>query len=253
MIENVCFGIKANKQQAHQQGLELLDLVKMTRFENRFPNELSGGQQQRVAIARALAAQPDILLLDEPFTNVDHHLREQLMLEMRQILKQQGTAAVFVTHSRQEAFTFADTLAFMQAGKIVQQGDAEALYFQPATPLLAESLGEGNWLSVEVIDPSATRSDKLGVIPSLSTLSFMQGQQLRQFIRPHQLFLQADDNGLGTIVNKIFNGDSRYYLVDIGDQQILKIGCNSIENRPIGSKVAIEIKPHQAILFENEA
>ncbi len=249
VLENVCFGIDGKAQAVKEQGQALLSLVKMSAFEQAYPNELSGGQQQRIAIARALGTEPDILLLDEPFTNVDHHLREQLMLDMRDILKKQGTAAVFVTHSREEAFTFADTMAFMQAGKIVQHDTAENLYFQPATPRLAESLGDGSWLTVTVLDDMTTQSPLLGPIVSTNKIEMAAGATLKQFIRPNQMALVADDRGPGIIKTHIFSGDNRYYLVEMGNE-LLKVACNSLESWALGQMVSISVTPHQAILFE---
>ena len=106
-------------------------LVRLTGLLQRYPHELSGGQQQRVAIARALACEPKLLLLDEPFSNIDSQVRYQMIEEIKQILKQQNVSAVFVTHSKEEAFAFADKLALMEGGKIVQFGRADELYSRP--------------------------------------------------------------------------------------------------------------------------
>lgn len=249
VLDNVCFGIKATGKDAHEKGRALLAMVKMADYERAYPSELSGGQQQRVAIARGLATDPKVLLLDEPFSNVDHHLREQLMLDIRAVLKQQNTPAVFVTHSKEEAFAFADTLAFMEEGQIVQQGVAESLYFQPSTASLAESMGEGNWLDVTVIDDMATECGSLGVISTTLPHNERLSKEMRQFVRPNQIVIEADPSGQGEIVEQVFNGESRSHFVRLGDL-LLRVSTSNFKACAIGTKVKVTVLPHQAILFE---
>lgn len=126
---------------------EMLALVHLDAFAERYPHQLSGGQQQRVAIARALAYKPDLLLLDEPFSNIDTQVRHELIIEIRKIFKQQGVTAIFVTHSREEAFAFADKMAVMNRGVIEQYGTAAELYYQPSSQFVADFLGGGSYLS----------------------------------------------------------------------------------------------------------
>jgi iron(III) transport system ATP-binding protein len=249
VIDNVCFGIKGKGQFAQGKGRALLAMVKMADFESTYPNELSGGQQQRVAIARALATEPKILLLDEPFSNVDHHLRERLMLDIRAVLKQHNTPAVFVTHSKEEAFTFADTLAFMEAGKIVQQGVAELLYFQPSTPSLAESMGEGNWLDVLVTSDMTTKCERLGTISTTLPHNQALSKVMRQFIRPNQILIEPNIEGKGEIIEEVFNGEVRLYFVRLADQ-LLRVSTTSFDHWSVGTRVNVTVLSHQAILFD---
>lgn len=251
VLDNVCFGIKMTGKLAQEKGRALLAMVKMADFETAYPSELSGGQQQRVAIARALASDPKVLLLDEPFSNVDHHLREQLMLDIRAVLKQHNTPAVFVTHSKEEAFTFADTLAFMASGQIVQQGVAESLYFQPSTEALAESMGEGNWLDVEVSGEMATACRHLGTISTTLPHNKALSKQMRQFVRPNQIAIELEPSGEGEIVDQVFNGESRSYFVRLGDL-LLRVSTSSFKECAIGAKVTVTVLAHQAILFEKD-
>ena len=149
VAENIRFGIsKWEKVAQKKQVNEMLILVKLTEFADRFPHELSGGQQQRVAIARALAYRPALLLLDEPFSNIDSQVRTELMSEVRSILKSQGVAAVFVTHSKDEAFVFSDRLALFEHGKIAQIGDAQQLYSKPKSKFAASFLGKANFIAI---------------------------------------------------------------------------------------------------------
>lgn len=249
VLENVCFGINEKGKAATDKGQKLLETVKMADFGSVYPSQLSGGQQQRVAIARALAADPKVLLLDEPFSNVDHHLREQLMLDIRMILKQHKTPAVFVTHSKEEAFTFADRLAFMAAGKIVQQGPAESLYFQPCNASLAESMGEGNWLDVTITGDMTTQCPRLGMISTTVPHNQMLSTQMRQFVRPDQITIQANADGRAEVISQLFNGESRLYFIRLEGVE-LRVSAASHENYEPGTKVDIHVIPHQAILFE---
>lgn len=250
VLENVCFGIKAKGQPAQDKAKALLAMVKMSNYGHVYPSELSGGQQQRVAIARALATDPKVLLLDEPFSNVDHHLKEQLMLDIRRVLKQQQTPAVFVTHSKEEAFTFADKLAFMESGKIIQQGTAESLYFQPNSASLAESMGEGNWLDVVVSSDTETQSSQLGVIQGSVPHYQAPSSEWRQFIRPNQIVIEANPSGRAEVVDHTFNGESRHYFVRLDDIELRVSSISNYDSLAIGSRVDVSVVPHQAILFE---
>lgn len=249
VLDNVCFGITDKGQSGRGKGSELLAMVKMANFEKAYPTELSGGQQQRVAIARALATDPKVLLLDEPFSNVDHQLREGLMLDIRAVLKHKNTPAVFVTHSKEEAFTFADTLAFMEGGRIVQQGIAESLYFQPTTPSLAESMGEGNWFNVVVMSDMETKCEYLGIISATLPHNKPWSKAMRQFIRPNHISIEPDIAGQAEIVEQVFNGDTRLYFIRIANH-VLRVTTTNFEHWPVGTKVKVAVIPHQAILFD---
>ena len=149
--KNIWFGIdKLPKSEQKARTNKLVKLLKLTNLETRYPHQLSGGQQQRVAIARALAPRPKLLLLDEPFSNIDARLRNELMLEMRQLLKQLKISAIFVTHNKDEVFTFADKIAVMHEGKILQTGSPAAVCQSPNGWQVADFLQLGSWLPVQV-------------------------------------------------------------------------------------------------------
>lgn len=151
--ENICFGLK-NIAKAEQSARceELLSLLELSELSARYPHELSGGQQQRVAIARALAPQPSLLLLDEPFSNIDARLRHELMIEIRQLLKRLGMTAIFVTHNKDEVFTFADKIAVMNQGKVLQVGEPAQVCSQPNSWQVADFLQLGCWLPVTLLN-----------------------------------------------------------------------------------------------------
>jgi len=150
--ENICFGLKkSTKTEQKKRCKELLTLLELTEFGQGYPHQLSGGQQQRVAIARALAPQPSLLLLDEPFSNIDARLRNELMIEIRRLLKRLGMTAIFVTHNKDEVFTFADKIAVMHQGKVLQIGSPAKVCQQPNSWQVADFLQLGSWLPVALL------------------------------------------------------------------------------------------------------
>ena len=175
--ENICFGLTAlAKTEQQNRCAELLTLLELSEFSQRFPHQLSGGQQQRVAIARALAPQPSLLLLDEPFSNIDARLRNELMIEIRQLLKRLGMTAIFVTHNKDEVFTFADKIAVMHQGQVLQVGSPASVCQQPNSWQVADFLQLGSWLPASLIN----NNNK----PSVRTLI---GELDEQYIEHHAL------------------------------------------------------------------
>ena len=163
VLDNVAFGLKGSRRARRERAAEVLALVGLTVFQERYPHQLSGGQQQRVALARALAPRPHILLLDEPFSNLDASLRGATRDEVRNILRASGTTAVMVTHDQEEALSFGDRVAVMRDGKIEQTGGPEEVYFAPATAFVASFLGRTNLLRGTAYGACATTS--IGEVP----------------------------------------------------------------------------------------
>ncbi|MBQ4890490.1 ABC transporter [Shewanella sp. UCD-FRSSP16_17] len=245
--DNILFGVKGLSEKDRQDRLEdMLALVKLEGLGKRYPHELSGGQQQRVSIARALAYQPEILLLDEPFSNIDSQVRSEMMLEIRQILKQRNVSAVFVTHSKDEAFVFADKLALFKEGGIVQHGIAEDLYGEPNDRYVAEFLGEGNYITVTI--KSATQvASILGLIESTSLIKNVVNTQGQLLLRPQQIEIQPAAQGQGEIVERRFLGTICHYWVKVG-QQTLEVRSQLTE-LTLGQKVNLSISAHPLVIF----
>ena len=152
VFDNIAFGItKLDKAEQAQRINELVELLKLTDLTDRYPHQLSGGQQQRVAIARALAPRPKLLLLDEPFSNIDARLRNELMLEIRQLLKKLKMTAIFVTHNKDEVFTFADKVAVMHQGQLLQLGSPVEVCQQPNCWQVADFLQLGSWIPYQQV------------------------------------------------------------------------------------------------------
>lgn len=249
--DNVGFALQHLSKKDRQARVdEMLSLVKLSGLEKRFPHQLSGGQQQRVAIARALANKPDLLLLDEPFSNIDAQVRFGLIKEIRKIFKEQGVTAIFVTHSREEAFAFADKLAVMNAGVIEQYGDSMSLYYQPKSRFVADFLGAGSYVPVSI--NQARLESPLGYLPyeEIAANEEMATHvgHYEWFIRPQSLAIMPNPEGLGMILEVQFMGDNYRYLVDVNGQALV-VYANQL--LALGQQVEIEIKPHRPILFNS--
>ena len=182
-------------------------------LEKRYPYQLSGGQQQRVALARTLAAEPDLLLLDEPFSNLDAALRNATRNEMRQLIKEAGVTVILVTHDQAEALTFADQVGMMTAGKLCQLDTPEQIYQQPENALVAEFLGHTNLILAEINGTIA--STPLG---TMTTTVQKQGT-FWVSVRPEHLEVVSDPDGEGRIITREFRGPDCYYEVEYRGQE----------------------------------
>ena len=250
--DNIAFGLSnMSKAQKRERVDEMLSLVKLDGCAKRYPHQLSGGQQQRVAIARALAYKPSLLLLDEPFSNIDTQVRFELIADIRRIIKAQQVSAVFVTHSKEEAFAFADTLAVMHGGKIAQQGSPEQLFSQPNSKVVAEFLGTGIYLTAKVLTPTEYET-AFGVVQSL-TASNTNCQQGQVYIRPHHIQLceaaHSDANSL-TILHRRFIGTRYVYRINIAGQEC-EVASEQDRVLAVEQPVKIKIMPHTVNFFHD--
>ncbi|GIU22029.1 ABC transporter ATP-binding protein [Shewanella schlegeliana] len=247
VAENILFGVETRDKSLRASRLaQMLALVKLEGLEKRYPHELSGGQQQRVSIARALAYEPEVLLLDEPFSNIDAKVRREMMLEIREILKSHNVSAVFVTHSKDEAFVFADKLALFNQGQIVQSGDAENLYSTPTDKYVADFLGAGNYLKAKVVGDQRIAT-AIGEMDSDTVLNLSVGSEAEVLLRPQQLLMKADESGIGEITGRRFLGNVCQYQVQVAENVL---DVHSAEpDLLVGQRVAIECKRHSLVLF----
>lgn len=166
VAENVGFGITRRRKAVPERVHELLETAGIPELTERYPHEISGGQQQRVALARALAPRPEVVLLDEPFSNLDHTCTHRLLAETRQIIKESGATAIIVSHDRYEAFTLADRIAVLNDGVLEQFGSAEEIYARPQTRRVAEFSGSASFIPVEREKANGRRLlSPLGPIP----------------------------------------------------------------------------------------
>lgn len=207
VMENVAFGVKGARLDREAAADAYLDMVGLSGYGPRWPDQLSGGQQQRVALARSFAAKPKLILLDEPFSNLDAALRARTRREIREILKTTGLGVLFVTHDQEEALSFADRLAVMKEGRILQQGRPEEVYSRPASAFVAQFLGRTNLVEGRARGEAA--ETPIGILP-LATPA--QGEALLS-LRPENLGLEPDEEGLGEIVGREFKGHDATYWV----------------------------------------
>jgi iron(III) transport system ATP-binding protein len=210
--ENIAFGLRKLSAQSRAQRLrEVLETVGLTPFVWRYPHELSGGQQQRVALARALAPRPSVLLLDEPFSNLDADLRTQMLHEVYTILRELGTTAVFVTHDQEEALMVADRVGVLNQGRLEQLGRPEEVYHLPASRFVARFVGKANFIPGQVTQAGIATT--IGIFPNPQDLP--QGTAVEVMIRPEQIDLLPDPAGSATVVSRRFRGIDALVVVQL--------------------------------------
>jgi iron(III) transport system ATP-binding protein len=231
VAENVGFGLR--RRDRARRVSELLELVDLGGLGARYPYELSGGQQQRVALARALAPRPAIVLLDEPWSNVDPHLRAELREEVSSVLRPLASTVILVTHDREEAFSLADRIALMRRGEIVQAGTAEQLYYEPGSRWTAEFLGDCNVLDGDV-DAGAAQTP-IGALPVDRA-----GGRVEVLVRPELVALEPDPHGPGEVVAREFRGHDVFYRVRVdGIEVVSQRPSNEIV--PLGARVSVTV------------
>ncbi|MFY1027253.1 ABC transporter ATP-binding protein [Actinobacillus seminis] len=249
--ENICFGLRQKSAVEKKEILQKMTvLVHLEGLQKRYPHELSGGQQQRVAIARALACNPRLLLLDEPFSNIDSQVRYQMIEEIKLILKQAKISAIFVTHSKEEAFAFADKLAVMDQGKIVQIGEASSLYQRPNSRFVAEFLGNCNYVECRIDQQqifSVFGQQAVNASLKLADGQLAPRQQvLHWLIRPQHIQMQPDAQGNGVIKSGLFLGQFYQYQVEI-DRTLLK--AQHIQPFNVDTRVRVHYRDENPVLF----
>jgi len=234
VAENVGFGV-TRKERRTAVG-DALALVGLDGYGGRYPHELSGGQQQRVALARALAPRPELVLLDEPWSNIDPLLRGTMRDELAAILRAADVTVMLVTHDREEAFSLADRVALMLDGTVVQAAPPEELYRLPSTRWVAEFVGAGNFVRGRVSGGE--------VETTLGTFALSAPAAERDvdvLIRPEQLELLPDAAGVATVIGREFRGHDVFYRVQTGDA-VLVSQRPSTEQVELGARV--RVRPH---------
>jgi len=249
VFENVAFGLhQMEKPQRGPRVMELLEVVGLAAAANKYPHELSGGQQQRVAVARALAPSPDLLLLDEPFSNLDSDLRERLSQEIREVLKSQNATAILVTHDQHEAFAMADEIGVMHQGMIQQWDTAYNLYHKPNSRFVADFVGKGVLLSGEVIERGRVMTDLGGLYGELPDTVGV-GQTVDILLRPDDIVHDDASKLQATIMHKAFQGADILYTLRLeSGQQVLSL-VPSHHNHKLGEKIGIRLEIDHVIAF----
>jgi iron(III) transport system ATP-binding protein len=224
VLENVAYGLVVNgarKQSAEADALSMLKTLGLEGLGHRLPAELSGGQQQRVAVARALVLRPQVLLFDEPLSNLDARLRRRVREDIRDLQKRLGLSVVYVTHDQQEALAVSDLVCVMRSGKIAQMGTPNALYEDPADAFIADFMGEANVLDGEVIGPGRVA---LGGIVLPTSMRDHPTGRAQLAVRPESITLAASGEGLpGRVQRAAFLGQTREYEIETAAGQIFVV------------------------------
>jgi iron(III) transport system ATP-binding protein len=244
--QNVAFGLHRLARAARQGRVaEVLRLVDLHALARRYPHELSGGQQQRVALARALAPSPALLLLDEPFSNLDADLRNQMREEVEHVLRATDTTAIFVTHDQEEAFTIADRVGVLAAGRLEQIATPEVVYHQPATTFVAGFVGAADFLPGEIT--AAGIVTEVGVFPNADARP--HGQKVDVMIRPDDVTFTVCDGGPATILKRSFRGSETLYCLGLPSGRRLFSSQPSAADFTAGQRVRVAVHALHVVTF----
>jgi iron(III) transport system ATP-binding protein len=254
VLRNVAFGVQGRRL-ARERAMQLLETVGLASAAERYPHELSGGQQQRVALARALAPRPRLLLLDEPFSNLDVDLREQLAAEVRTILKASGTTAVFVTHDQNEAFAMADEIAVMNEGRVQQLASAYELYHRPNSRFVADFIGQGVFVEGTVIDPQRLRLE-IGEVATPEPIRFANtglecvvGERVDVLMRPDDVLHDDASTVRATVQHKAFRGAEILYTLGLASGARVLALVPSHHNHALQEPIGIRLDMDHVIAF----
>ncbi|MCW8886385.1 MAG: ABC transporter ATP-binding protein [Motiliproteus sp.] len=249
VCNNITFGLKSLSRKEKSQVVDhLLELVKLGGMGNRYPHELSGGQQQRVALARALAPKPRLLLMDEPFSNLDTELRRQLSVEVRDILKEEEISAIVVTHDQDEAFTVSDKLGVIADGRLQQWASPFEIYHHPANPLVASFVGEGTFLRGNAVSNELVETD-IGLVRT-PDIRCHEGDQIDVFVRPHEIVPGFNGNSVdGQVVKKEFLGTSTLYTLRLPTGRLVESSFMADHDYQIGDTIGLRLETEKLIAF----
>lgn len=248
--ENVAFGVKdLAKQEKHKRVSEILELVGLAGVADNYPYEISGGQQQRIALARALAPRPDLLLLDEPFSNLDAVLRDRLSVEVRDIIKELGTTALLVTHNQHEAFSVADKIGVLFHGKMQQWDDAYNIYHNPKNIEVATFVGDGSLITGTVAGSGEVHC-ALGVLQGVGAQAQV-GTRVNLLIRPEDVLHVEDSEIHAKILHKSFRGPTILYKLELPTGEKCQALVSSHHNHKINEFIGIKAEVDHLIVFDH--
>jgi iron(III) transport system ATP-binding protein len=247
VADNVAYGLtlrKFDRAAIAKKVAGILATTKLDALAGRYPGELSGGQQQRVALARALVIEPETLLLDEPLSNLDANLREEMRFEVRRLHDQYRYTTVYVTHDQSEAMTTADLIAVMNGGKIEQAGSPEEIYERPRSEFVARFIGSSNILRGRSRDDGRV---EIAGVPIRCAEPAPPGRDTPVSIRPHDVRLsagdlaQAENTVPATVMRQVFLGSSRDYMVELAGGAQLRVVAPANLSIPPGSAVSLQL------------
>ncbi len=257
VAKNIAFGLRQNQNlsavQLKKQVQSALELVGLEGLDNRYPHELSGGQQQRVALARALAPRPNLVLLDEPLSNLDVQVRLRLRTELRDILKASGIAAVFVTHDQEEALSISDSVAVMQQGYLEQHDTPETIYNYPASRFVAEFVTQGNFIPAYQTSKGWETEIGTFVLHSSQVTAEVKGDQGDLMIRQEDVILTADNCSKILVRDREFLGREHRYRLQLPSGMELKVRTDQKQPLPPKTPVRLSINEEMLQLFSSQS
>ncbi len=246
---NVELGLRdADRAARRRRALEMLELVGLADQAAKLPHELSGGQQQRVALARALAPRPRLVLLDEPFSNLDAEVRMELAQQVRVALQAEGATALLVTHDQREAFAIADEIGVLRAGRLEQWDAPWKLYHSPATRFVADFVGEGSFIQGTVLGPGRV-STELGVIEGQLTRGQPAGTHVDLLLRPDDVIHDDDSELKAEVVERVFRGAQFRYKLKLPSGATALSFVPSHHDHAIGERIGIRLDAQHLVGF----
>ena len=253
--KNIAFGLPGGDRAAERRVAELAELTGIAGLLQKYPHELSGGQRQRVALARALAPRPELLLLDEPFSNLDTELRERLSVEVRDIIKASGATAILVTHDQNEAFAMAEEIGVLHQGRMQQWDVPYNLYHRPANRFVADFVGQGVFLPAQVLSASQVRIE-LGVLDGDIPNACHQGCdacgrgcETEVLLRPDDIVHDDAAPTQAEVVHKAFRGADILYTLRLDSGRRVLALVPSHHNHAIGERIGIRLDVDHVVAF----
>lgn len=248
--DNIAFGLKRmSRPEKDSRVNSLLQMVGLSESGKKFPHQLSGGQQQRVALARALAPKPEVLLLDEPFSSMDSELRQQLALEVLDILRHANITTIFVTHDQTEAFTLADEIGVMASGQLQQWDSAYELYYQPRNHFVAEFIGNGEFIPGIVVDKNRIATG-LGIIEAANTDKYKINDEVEVLIRPNEITPCENSSLQVKVIEKVFQGQTFRYRLQLPDGSLALCEIPSRYNFEVNDRIGVRLDNKDVVAFK---
>jgi ABC-type Fe3+/spermidine/putrescine transport system ATPase subunit len=261
VFENVAYGLRVRripKAELQSRVRDMLAVVRLPHAAEKYPSQLSGGMQQRVALARALVTSPDLLLLDEPLSNLDAALRKEMQLEIRRIHDELGVSTLLVTHSQEEALVMSDRIAVMRQGRIESLDTPDGVYNRPPTAFVCSFVGDANLFDSRVasIDGDAARLESEGIDFTVPSAGLTPNQRLTIAIRPENVAVRtaSSDGYAGIVTNTVFKGQVVEYAIALGQKEIRAVALPSASQSVFapGGAVRIGFPPDRLMLLPSE-
>jgi len=247
---NICFGLRQQSAtEKRKLTKEMVEIVGLEGLEHRYPHELSGGQQQRVALARALVVKPKLILMDEPFSNLDVELRERLSNDVRRILKEQGVTGILVTHDQAEAFAVADMIGVLYKHDLQQWDTAYNLYHDPANRFVADFIGQGKFLRGTMQSQGVIETE-LGSFSGDRAYDWSAGTEVDVLVRPDDVLPDENSSLQATVTHKAFKGSEILYTITLGEHSELLCAFPSHYDYIVGEVIGIKLDLHHLIAFK---